>query len=974
MIKKLLLLIVLLPFALVAYSQVHAYSVAETPWPETLGNHRAVIECQEGKLAHVILFWRRHDRLPEQKRLLILSAGGDTVRHIYRIAVDNERAEFVFEPVSGKGTYYVYYLPWQGRKENGWFAGDYLKPEATPDAAWMQRQGLPASAAQLPLSKVNRLEARTEFDSFYPMEVTATAAELRTLMARHPQKMILFPEDRKFPIRMRDHLPYKWIRSGPAASFSGAAQRNEYYTFQVGVFAAGTPLKGLKVRFGSAPFALTCFNTGGRDSRGVAFTRAPDVAEGTVQPLWIGVDVPENTKPGRYTFTVFIAAEGIPEQQVPVALQVGDKIIAERGDHELWRHSRLRWLNSTLGIDDAVVAPYTALKRNGNTISGSTTAATLGTLGLPESIRPFGTAVLAAPIAFIVETDTGVEKWNAGKPEFINETGGLIRWKVRASNQRLTLDCTGTMEADGYMRFHIAVSGQVRVPIKDIRLQLPLRKSSSKYFMGMGLPGCETPVVYDWKWKGPQDAFWMGDVHAGIFCELRGASYSGPLLNLYHPPPPPAWYNQDKGGFRLYRQGTVQYATVYSGERMLDTTDTLRFEFALLSTPVKQTDTWSQFTNRYYHNGSDPLPKEADLKTGIKIFNVHHANAINPYINYPFITTDTIRAVADTWHKKGMKMKLYYTTRELTNQVPELWALRSLGSEVLADGKGGGYVWLREHLVDHYNPQWFTTIGGYERSDAALLTSGDSRWYNYYIEGLRWLVRYTGIDGLYLDDVSYDRDLLKRMRKVMDGVKPGCIIDLHSNTGFSKGPATQYTEFFPYINKLWFGESFQYNNMSAANWLVEVSGLPFGLMGDMLHGGGNPWRGMVYGMTVRYPWYTEGVSCDPKDIWKVWDDFGIAGAKMVGYWEKDPVVTTDNPAVLATAYIRDNRLLVAVASWAADTVAVKLNINWQRIGWTSKNRFIKAPAIRNFQPEQRFNGEQHILLAPQKGWLFIIDK
>ena len=37
-----------------------------------------------------------------------------------------------------------------------------------------------------------------------------------------------------------------------------------------------------------------------------------------------------------------------------------------------------------------------------------------------------------------------------------------------------------------------------------------------------------------------------------------------------------------------------------------------------------------------------------------------------------------------------MKVKIYYTVRELTNRAPELWALRTLGDEVLADGPGGG--------------------------------------------------------------------------------------------------------------------------------------------------------------------------------------------------------------------------------------------------------------------------------------------
>jgi hypothetical protein len=53
-----------------------------------------------------------------------------------------------------------------------------------------------------------------------------------------------------------------------------------------------------------------------------------------------------------------------------------------------------------------------------------------------------------------------------------------------------------------------------------------------------------------------------------------------------------------------------------------------------------------------------------------------------------------------------MKVKIYYTIRELTNHVTELWALRSLDHEILGDGKGGGFPWLREHLVSGYYPQW----------------------------------------------------------------------------------------------------------------------------------------------------------------------------------------------------------------------------------------------------------------------------
>ena len=168
-----------------------------------------------------------------------------------------------------------------------------------------------------------------------------------------------------------------------------------------------------------------------------------------------------------------------------------------------------------------------------------------------------------------------------------------------------------------------------------------------------------------------------------------------------------------------------------------------------------------------------------------------------------------MKSFVDRYHEKGIKVKIYYTIRELTNYVTEIWALRSLGDEILGNGRGGGYPWLREHFISGYRPQWYQHNDD-GTVDASILTAtGESRWFNYYIEGLGWLVRNLDIDGLYLDDVSFDRHILKRMRKVMEHEKPGSLIDLHSNTGFSKGPAKQYAEFFPYVDKIWFGESFQ---------------------------------------------------------------------------------------------------------------------------------------------------------------------
>lgn len=556
------------------------------------------------------------------------------------------------------------------------------------------------------------------------------------------------------------------------------------------------------------------------------------------------------------------------------------------------------------------------------------------------------------------------------------------------------------MEADGWLNYTYTLTPLKDLKVKDVRLNIPLNKEIARYMVGIGLPGQPVPEHFDgkWspadyklseatqislptsvqeKWMGPFDSFWIGNEQGGLHCELRGSSYTGPLLNLYHPPFPASWYNEGKGGFTIDSQNREVKATIYSGSRNLTASHPIHFEFAFLITPVKTVNTKSQFTDRYYHNGSAPVPTDEDVKAGVKIINIHHANHYNPFINYPFFTAQRLKDFTRIWHAKGCKVKIYYTIRELTGALPEIWALRSLGDEILAGGNGGGYPWLREHLITGYTPQWyqhFETPEAGIMADAALLTSsGSSRWYNYYIEGLAWMIRHSDIDGIYLDDVAFGRDMLKRMRKVMEKIKPGCIIDLHSNAGFSKGPANQYAEFFPYVDKLWFGESFLYNSMSSENWLVEASGIPFGLMSDMLHAGGNKWLGMQYGMTVRHPWLTEGVVCDPRPVWKLWDTFGIAEAEMHGFWEKYPVVTTSDPDVRVTAFIRKDKVLLSVGNYTDQTKEVSLHIDWKKIPIKASKARLNIPDIQDFQQAETLRVNDLIRIAPRKGKLILIN-
>jgi hypothetical protein len=330
-------------------------------------------------------------------------------------------------------------------------------------------------------------------------------------------------------------------------------------------------------------------------------------------------------------------------------------------------------------------------------------------------------------------------------------------------------------------------------------------------------------------------------------------------------------------------------------------------------------------------------------------------------------------------------VNLYYTVRELSDRAAELWPLRSLGDEgyqqretfiysvekTMFGQAGGGYPWLREHLVAGYVPGWRQPLPGGD-TDAAIGTQGLSRWHNYYLEGLRWLMQHTGVDGLYLDGIGYDREIMKRVAKVMHRTNPRARINFHSGNNFDfmdwrTSPTNTYMEHLPYVSNLWFGELYDYHR-GPDYWLVEISGIPFGLTSEMLNyeNGGNPYRGMLYGMSGRqHP--------SAPAMWRLWDRFGIQDAEMLGYWDRRCPVRTGRQDVLATAYLRWDRALIALASWAKETVQCRLEIDWPRLGLDRKTARLRAPLIEHFQAPQEFSTDTPIQVAPGKGWLLIVE-
>ncbi len=959
---------------------------------DTLGNHRAVVRVNaSADIAKIYLPWRRRDHQPDQKGLIIVDAQtGKQVVNFYRKEINREFGIIFFQPQTVPGNYYIYYLPYHS-SGGPYPKVFYTREQTIPDSNWVTMAKIQETTAIE--ANLVQFQSRGSFNNFYPMEIIATAKEKEKLIQNNPdKKYLIFAEDRMHPIKMFHDIPYRWTTKGAGNLFFAEADQNEYFVFQIGLWAVQQDIKNIKVKFSDLTgaqntipaTAFTCFNTEGKDWLQRPMQIDYQIPQNQVRPLWVGIQMPNGIHAGLYTGEITISGDNAETQKLNLHILVSDRILTDKGDSDIYRLSRLRWLNSDIAFNDNIVKPFIPLSLSDHTINCLGRSVTLNTFGFPASIQSFFTdevteigedpvEILNAPFRFIIEQNRKSLPWKNKSFQFTKKGKGRISWESFNTAGNFDIYCEAFMEFDGFIEYKIKVKALTNTVVNDMRLEIPMNGSVATYWLGMGEKGSRLPKEYSWKWdiQKNQEGFWMGTVNAGLHCVFRDENYIRPLnTNFYHSKPlviPECWNNKGKGGIKFNRKGKEMLIKTYSGSRSIKAGEELTFIFKTSVTPFKPIDTEKQWTDRYLHSYE---PVDSVIAQGANTINIHHGTPINPHINYPFFRPDFMKAYIDEAHTKGCKVKIYYTVRELANRAPELWALRSLGHEIFSAGKGNGFSWLQEHLEEDYIAAWFVE----KYTDAAIVNSGVSRWHNFYVEGLNWLVQNVGIDGLYIDDLAFDRTTMKRIRKVLDAGCAAPRIDLHSANQFNAkdgyiNSACLYMEHMPYLDRLWLGEYFDYN-AGPDYWLTEVSGIPYGMMGEMLQDCGNPWRGMIYGMTSRLHW--EG--CEVAQyLWKAWDEFGIKGSRMIGYWSSHNPVQTNRKDILTTCYIQKNKIMIAIASWAEKDSSVSLEIDWEKLGLSPEKARLYAPEIPLYQEANEFDPLQPIKIEKGKGFLLILE-
>ncbi len=856
------------------------------------------------------------------------------------------------------------------------------------------------------------------------METTVKPEVLETFKKEHPpgpSEYWLFGEDRNCPIRA-NIIPAHWFQDDAKnyRTFTGTARPGEFYVFQVGIVLGDKGMNGSENYTAKMdlPGAKIEFLTHLIHENGSAYLPQRITGQ-NLMVSWVGIHIPANAKKGTYSGKFSIYDE--PKNALALTIKVDGPPINDEGVNDAWRLARLKWLNSQVGESETLVTrPFTPIKvdEKNRTLDILGRRLTLGRNGIPEQFTSYfsgsntrilkeGTNAFIAPPKLTSVSNGNELELSGDRFKFTKITPVAVSWEADIGNPHCTAIVYGTLEYDGRMSLQISPASNSRrengaPQLDDMVLTIPLAESSASYAMGLGLQGGSRPDKYLWKWdvKKHQDAIWLGSPNIGSMLRFKGANYQRPLINAYYDfrplNLPDSWGGGDiswqrSDGKVEFKARTGRITSKYPPTKA----DNPAADFPMLAldwyfTPFKPLDVKKHFTDRYYHaKQGAPVEDTAKLKAdGVNIVEIHHNRLCNPYINYPFNDDSFghLKEFVKKAHADDVRVNLYYTTRELTQTLPEFFALKSMAGEIILPRKegvawpvtnsGGPHPWLKEHAGEDIVPAWRENLKFPEyqqKLDLAVITTPDSRWNNFYLEGLDYLIKKAAIDGLYIDDTALDRKSMQRARRILDADgNAGRRVSMHSWNHFNglakwSNSSIAFMELYPYYDGLWHGESFN-ANASPEFMLVEMSGIPYGLMSEMLDHP-NPWHGMVFGMRTRWPW-----SGDPRNIWKLEDLFGIADSEYAGWWDPACPVKTDNPQVKASVYRKDGKTLIALASWAKETTSVKLAIDWKPLGLASSKTTLWAPACDKFQPEKVFRSEAPIPVEAGKGWLLIADE
>ena len=576
---------------------------------------------------------------------------------------------------------------------------------------------------------------------------------------------------------------------------------------------------------------------------------------------------------------------------------------------------------------------------------------------LPTSIVSADEEILSSPIRLAGIVNGETITWQS-KDVFLlcsNKSEAVV--SGCQANDNLIIDVTSTVEFDGMIRMDMVI--------------MPQRERSSKREASPQIERLWLEVPFN-KHRATLFHYWPGG--------WGHAKNSGaiPENGLTLPFKPFIWIGWEEGGLSWFAESDKGWEPkeenycieiVREGEEvilrlhLLDKQPRklpLTLTMGLQATPVKPMPKdfhqWRIYHGANYGIENQAINQEEDetvldhiTELGVKTL-VSYENW-TPIQGYWKTTEESkLRHLVSECHKRGIKVLLYFGY-ELSTLAPE-WG--KMADDVLVKGVNGEFA------------------GGYQRlpEQRAYIVCYNSRWQDYFIEGISRALEDYGFDGVYLDGTiepwgcanerhgcgyrtldgslkaTYPifavRELMKRLYTIIQS--KGGIVNAHQST-------CCVTPTLAFCHSYWDGEQFQGGELATEalqklpldTFRAEFMGKNFGIPCEFLVYEKPPdWTferalafTLLHDVLVR-PLNLEELELMSK-IWKVMTDFGVSTAEWYPYWENERFLKLEPDYIKASFYQKKDKLLLVVSNLSdkqevegkviLDTTALKISGN-----------------------------------------------
>lgn len=260
------------------------------------------------------------------------------------------------------------------------------------------------------------------------------------------------------------------------------------------------------------------------------------------------------------------------------------------------------WLDSTLGTEDILLPPWTAMTRLGNVIGCWDREYDFsGGAALPQQITSQGNDILAAPISLQTQVNGTTVSWSSTNWTVTNKTDTRVSVSALQSGGSNSMTTNYWIEYDGMAWFDVTIAASAGKQLDSLILEIPIKAEYATLLFGSPTqsfmtgswphwPGWDSGFVPTTQVSGPFTPYiWLGNDHQGFtWCAEAPKNWSNANSNDV--------IRLIPGADRMTLQVRIVDSPVSLDEAM-------KFSFGLQATPVKPMREREKIKACYYGDG-----------------------------------------------------------------------------------------------------------------------------------------------------------------------------------------------------------------------------------------------------------------------------------------------------------------------------------------------------------------------------------